>query len=165
MDSFNCLRSREGKFSIDDHMKRQVHLSKSIRTLLVDWILEIQETFKLSHETLYVTVMLVDVFLCEVVTNKDKMQLLGASALLTASKFHEKCNLRTIGYDVGMLLSYCCLQRYVACGEIAVSALTLARHILELFLMDYDTISFSYSTTGAAALFVTSRMVGENQGC
>ncbi|KAI9577892.1 hypothetical protein GQX74_013698 [Glossina fuscipes] len=114
-------------------MKRQVHLSKSIRTLLVDWILEIQETFKLSHEILYVTVMLVDVFLCEVVTNKDKMQLLGAPALLTASKFHEV-------------------------------TFPLARYILELFLMDYDTITFSYSTTGAAALFVTSRMVGEKLG-
>jgi len=37
-------------------MDRQVCLSKNMRALLVDWMVEIQESFELNHETLYLGV-------------------------------------------------------------------------------------------------------------
>ncbi|XP_037898336.1 G2/mitotic-specific cyclin-B3-like [Glossina fuscipes] len=89
VDILNYLKSREAEFSIDDYMKRQVHLSKSMHALLVDSMVEIQETFELSQETLYLSMKVVDFFLCKAVIKKDKLQLLGVSALLIASKFIE----------------------------------------------------------------------------
>ncbi|KAL9882426.1 G2/mitotic-specific cyclin-B3-like [Glossina fuscipes fuscipes] len=189
MDIFNYLKAREAEFPIDDYMKRQVHLSKWMRTLLVDWMVEVQETFELRHETLYLAVKMVDLFLCKVVINKDKLQLLGASALFIACKFEEctppliedflnicdgaykheelihleKCTLRTIDYDLGIPLSYRFLRRYARCAKIAIPTLTLARYILELSLMDYDTIAFSDSKMAAAALFIALRLVGEEE--
>ncbi|KAL9894850.1 G2/mitotic-specific cyclin-B3-like [Glossina fuscipes fuscipes] len=189
MDIFNYLKAREAEFPIDDYMKRQVHLSKWMRALLVDWMVEVQETFELNHETLYLAVKVVDLFLCKVVINKDKLQLLGASALFIACKFDERtppliedflyicdgaykheelihmemCTLRTIDYDLGIPLSYRFLRRYARCAKIAMPTLTLARYILELSLMDYDTIAFSDSKMAAAALFIALRLVGEEE--
>uniref|UniRef100_A0A1B0C5Y7 Uncharacterized protein n=1 Tax=Glossina palpalis gambiensis TaxID=67801 RepID=A0A1B0C5Y7_9MUSC len=189
MDIFNYLKTREAEFPIDDYMKRQVHLSKWMRALLVDWMVEVQETFELNHETLYLAVKVVDLFLCKVVINKDKLQLLGASALFIACKFDERtppliedflyicdgaykheelihmemCTLRTIDYDLGIPLSYRFLRRYARCAKIAMPTLTLARYILELSLMDYDTIAFSDSKMAAAALFIALRLVGEEE--
>uniref|UniRef100_A0A1A9WYR9 Uncharacterized protein n=1 Tax=Glossina brevipalpis TaxID=37001 RepID=A0A1A9WYR9_9MUSC len=190
MDIFNYLKDREAEFLIDDYMKRQVHLSKWMRALLVDWMVEVQETFELNHETLYLAVKIVDLYLCKVIINKDKLQLLGASALFIACKFDERtppliedflyicdgaykheelihmemCTLRTIDYDLGIPLSYRFLRRYARCGKIAMATLTLARYILELSLMDYDTIAFSDSKMAAAALFIALRLVREEKG-
>lgn len=46
-----------------------------------------QENFELTHETLYLAVKLVDHYLVEVVSMRDKLQLIGSTAILIASKF------------------------------------------------------------------------------
>lgn len=74
-------------FPIHDYMEKQTHLTKWMRSLLVDWIVEVQETFELNHETVYLAVKLVDLYLCKVLIHKDKLQLLGAAALFIACKY------------------------------------------------------------------------------
>lgn len=44
------------------------------------------------------------------------------------------------------------------CARIQMPLLTLARYILELGLMDYDTITLSDSKQAAAALYLAFRM-------
>lgn len=138
MDIFNYLKAREPMFLVDNYMERQVHINRWMRSLLVDWMVEVQETFELNHETLYLAVKLVDLYLTRVVVIKDKLQLLGAAAMFLACKFDERtppliddflyiCDgayvqkelivmemdvFRTIGYDLGMPLSYRFLRRY-----------------------------------------------------
>lgn len=98
MDIFNYLRSRENLFPIDDYLTRMKGITSWMRALLVDWMVEVQESFELNHETLYLAVKLVDLFLCRSSANKDakqqlskeQLQLLGASALFIASKFDER---------------------------------------------------------------------------
>lgn len=87
MDIFNYLKTREEKFKISNYITQQIHISKWMRSLLVDWMVEVQETFELNHETLYLAVKIVDLYLCKVVVIKDKLQLLGAAALFLACKF------------------------------------------------------------------------------
>lgn len=87
MDIFNYLKERERNFVMVDYMSKQVHLSKWMRALLVDWMVEVQESFELNHETLYLAVKLVDSFLCQTVVQKDSLQLVGAASLLIACKF------------------------------------------------------------------------------
>uniref|UniRef100_A0A0K8UTM8 G2/mitotic-specific cyclin-B3 n=1 Tax=Bactrocera latifrons TaxID=174628 RepID=A0A0K8UTM8_BACLA len=187
MDIFNYMKSREEEFPVTDYMEKQIHLTKWMRTLLVDWMVEVQETFELNHETLYLAVKIVDLFLCRVIINKDVLQLLGASALFIACKFDERtppliedflyiCDgaykhnelirmemttLRTINYDLGIPLSYRFLRRYARCAKVSMPTLTLARYILELSLMDYATIQFSDSKLACAALFMALRLDGD----
>lgn len=87
MDIFNYLKEREIIFKIDSYMQRQPHLTTWMRTLLVDWMVEVQETFELNHETLYLAVKIADMYLSKVIVQKEKLQLLGAAALLLACKY------------------------------------------------------------------------------
>lgn len=87
MDTFSYMKSREEQYRIQDYMTKQVHISKWMRSLLVDWMVEVQETFELNHETLYMAVKIVDLYLSKVIVIKDKLQLLGAAALFIASKY------------------------------------------------------------------------------
>ncbi|XP_053947292.1 G2/mitotic-specific cyclin-B3 [Anastrepha ludens] len=189
MDIFNYLKSREAEFPITDYMVKQIHLTKWMRTLLVDWMVEVQETFELNHETLYLSIKIVDLFLCRAVINKDVLQLLGAAALFIACKFDERtppliedflyiCDgaykhdeltkmemttLRTINYDLGIPLSYRFLRRYARCGKVPMQTLTLARYILEMSLMDYAVIQFSDSKMACATLFMALRLHGDKK--
>ncbi|XP_023946455.1 G2/mitotic-specific cyclin-B3 isoform X2 [Bicyclus anynana] len=98
MDIFNYLKSREPHFLIDDYLQRMKGISSWMRALLVDWMVEVQESFELNHETLYLAVKLVDLYLTKSSRtqpekdhlNKEELQLLGASALFIAAKFDER---------------------------------------------------------------------------
>ena len=87
MDVFEYLKQRERLFPINDYMERQVCLSRWMRSLLVDWMVAVQESFELNHETLYLAVKLVDLYLTKVTVGKETLQLLGAASLFIASKF------------------------------------------------------------------------------
>lgn len=86
-DIFDYLRDRERLFPIDDYMLRQGFLSRWMRSLLVDWMVAVQESFELNHETLYLAVKLVDLYLTKVQVGKETLQLLGAASLFIASKY------------------------------------------------------------------------------
>jgi hypothetical protein len=86
-DIFDYLRTREVNYSIKDYIGSQPELSKWMRSLLVDWMVEVQESFELNHETLYLAVKIVDTYLGKERVAKDSLQLLGAAALLIACKF------------------------------------------------------------------------------
>ncbi|XP_053606375.1 G2/mitotic-specific cyclin-B3 [Plodia interpunctella] len=103
MDIFNYLKSRERLFPIDDYLVRMEGITCWMRALLVDWMVEVQESFELNHETLYLAVKLVDLFLARSsqppasqppqppqLLTKEELQLLGAAALFIASKFDER---------------------------------------------------------------------------
>lgn len=87
MEIFNYLKDREAEFKIDAYLERQPHLTSWMRTLLVDWMVEVQETFELNHETLYLAVKIVDIYLSKVTIEKEKLQLIGAAALFMSCKY------------------------------------------------------------------------------
>lgn len=87
MDIFNYMRSREAQFTIRSYMQDQLFLTTNMRALLVDWMVEVQETFELNHETLYLAVKLLDLYLAKATVGKEKLQLIGAAAMFIASKF------------------------------------------------------------------------------
>ncbi|CAH2240481.1 jg24213 [Pararge aegeria aegeria] len=98
MDIFTYLKSREPHFLIDDYLQRMKGITSWMRALLVDWMVEVQESFELNHETLYLAVKLVDLYLTKSSRtqpekdhlSKEELQLLGASALFIAAKFDER---------------------------------------------------------------------------
>lgn len=84
---FNYLKEREDEFQIDCYLQRQPHLTRWMRTLLVDWMVEVQESFEMNHETLYLAVKIVDIYLSKVQIEKEKLQLVGCAALFLSSKY------------------------------------------------------------------------------
>ena len=50
-------------FKVSDYMSEQPEINKSMRAILVDWLVEVQESFELNHETLYTAVKMMDLYL------------------------------------------------------------------------------------------------------
>ncbi|MCO5591047.1 hypothetical protein L7F22_045023 [Adiantum nelumboides] len=69
----------------------QVDINASMRGILVDWLVEVAEEYKLVPDTLYLTIAYVDRFLSGNLTNRQRLQLLGISCMLIASKYEEIC--------------------------------------------------------------------------
>jgi cyclin B len=69
------------------YMESQRTLTTNMRSILVDWLVEVQENFELNHETLYLAVKLVDTFLSVQKIPKENLQLVGAASLFISCKF------------------------------------------------------------------------------
>uniref|UniRef100_A0A1E1XC64 Putative cyclin b n=1 Tax=Amblyomma aureolatum TaxID=187763 RepID=A0A1E1XC64_9ACAR len=185
-DIFNYYKEREQMFLVSKYLEQQEELSVGMRSVLVDWMVEVQENFELNHETLYLAVKSVDRYLSLHPCSKAKLQLLGATALFVAAKFDERCPpsvrdflyicddaysheeliameshlLRVLDFQLGMPLSYRFLRRYARCAKLALETLTLARYILETSLLDYTLVDQRESKMAAAALLQALLMKG-----
>lgn len=59
------------------------------RLILVDWLVEVAEEYKMKRETLCLAVNYVDRFLSVMSVFRSKLQLVGAAAMFIASKYEE----------------------------------------------------------------------------
>lgn len=66
-------------------MKRQPDISYSMRTILVDWLVEVAEEYRLDTETLYLAISYIDRFLSLMSVVRAKLQLVGTAAMYIAS--------------------------------------------------------------------------------
>ncbi|KAJ8382681.1 hypothetical protein SKAU_G00034590 [Synaphobranchus kaupii] len=71
------------------YMKKQPDITNSMRAILIDWLVEVGEEYKLHNETLYLAVNYIDRFLSSMSVLRGKLQLVGTAAMLLASKFEE----------------------------------------------------------------------------
>eukprot|EP00249_Psilotum_nudum_P011730 c23349_g1_i2 orf=384-1925(+) len=70
----------------------QQDINASMRGILIDWLVEVAEEYKLVSDTLYLTVSYIDRFLSGNVVNRQLLQLLGVSCMLVAAKYEEICS-------------------------------------------------------------------------
>ena len=74
-------------YAIEDYMGMQKDLTTNMRSILVDWLVEVQENFELNHETLYLACKIMDKYLTKTNIKRDELQLLGSTAMFIACKF------------------------------------------------------------------------------
>ncbi|CAL0327092.1 unnamed protein product [Lupinus luteus] len=78
---------RRPKFNYIERVQRDV--TTHMRGILVDWMVEVAEEYKLLPDTLFLSVSYVDRFLSLKRVSKPKLQLLGVSSMLIAAKYEE----------------------------------------------------------------------------
>lgn len=89
-DIFTHFRSRETRFVANPaYMASQRDVNEKMRAILVDWLVDVHLKFKLVPEVLYLTVNLIDRFLSQRSVARQKLQLVGVTAMLIASKYEE----------------------------------------------------------------------------
>lgn len=66
-------------------MKKQPDITDDMRRILVDWLVEVAEEYKLHTETLYLAVNYIDRFLSYMSVVRGKLQLVGTAAMFIAS--------------------------------------------------------------------------------
>lgn len=70
-------------------MSDQVDINEKMRAILIDWMVEVHMQFRLLTETMFLSVNLIDRFLSVKPITRQKLQLLGITAMLVASKYEE----------------------------------------------------------------------------
>lgn len=186
---FENLQLRELDFLVRDYLPDQAEITVAMRAILIDWLVEVQETFELFHETLYLAVRMVDRYLNKKSVRKLHLQLLGVTAIFLASKMEERypppledfifvCDkaydedqilkmervlCAELEYEVYMPLSYSFLRRYGKCVNADMRLLTIGRYALELALQEYQYVTYRPSLLAAAALHFSLRKTGLNE--
>ena len=75
-----------------NYMKNQNEINEQMRSILIDWIIDVHHKFNFTDETLFMTTSIIDRFLtCKKIT-RSKLQLLGVTALMISCK-HEEIDL------------------------------------------------------------------------
>uniref|UniRef100_A0A915CRC2 G2/mitotic-specific cyclin-B3 n=1 Tax=Ditylenchus dipsaci TaxID=166011 RepID=A0A915CRC2_9BILA len=184
-DIFNYYKYREKFFKIHDYFRHQTFINRDSRAILVNWMVELQETFELNHETLYLAVKMLDLYLDRVPAVEPKcLQLIASASVFISSKYderyppsvkdlmfvsnesfkreallkEERCFFRTVGLDLGMPISYRFLRRYARVCKVDMPMLTLARYILETSLMFFEFCRVSESLIAVACFLLALRM-------
>ncbi|XP_055124858.1 G2/mitotic-specific cyclin-B3 isoform X2 [Symphalangus syndactylus] len=181
---FSYMKEREEQFILTNYMNRQIEITSDMRAILVDWLVEVQVSFEMTHETLYLAVKLVDLYLMKAVCKKDKLQLLGATAFMIAAKFEEHnppcvddfvyiCDdnyqryevlnmeidiLNVLKFDINIPVAYHFLRRYARCIHTNMKTLTLSRYICEMTLQEYSYVQEKASKLAAASLLLALYM-------
>ncbi|KAL7545272.1 hypothetical protein ACHAWF_008622 [Thalassiosira exigua] len=90
-DIFKHFRSREIQTSVQPmYMKNQPFINENRRATLIDWLVNVQHCHQFLPETLYIAVNVIDRFLTKSLVLSNKLQLVGATALMIASKYEER---------------------------------------------------------------------------
>lgn len=72
-----------------EYMDSQTDITPKMRTILVDWLVEVHNKYRLSSETLHLTMNLIDRYLERIPVMRKRLQLVGVVAMFIASKFEE----------------------------------------------------------------------------
>jgi len=72
-----------------NYMRKQPDISSNMRSILMEWLVEVADEYKLQPQTLYLGSSYVDRFLSCMSVTRSKLQLLGTAALYLAAKLEE----------------------------------------------------------------------------
>ena len=72
-----------------NYMEKQSDISFPMRSILVDWVVEVGEEFDVETETVHLAVNYIDRFLSYMSVQRAKLQLVGTSSMFIASKYEE----------------------------------------------------------------------------
>lgn len=177
-DIFAHLRHLEVKMLPNPfYMEEQNELQWSMRSVLMDWLVQVHSRCNLLPETLFITANFVDRFLSGKIVSLGKLQLVGATALFLAAK-KEEINCPTLSEIVYMVdntytadelikaerymlnilkwelefpgpMSF--LRRISKADDYDLETRTLAKYFLEVILMEERFIGTPCSFAAAAS--------------
>ncbi|KAK4429624.1 Cyclin-A1-1 [Sesamum alatum] len=92
-DIYKHLRASEAKKRPATNFMEKVQkdINASMRAILIDWLVEVAEEYRLVPDTLYLTVNYIDRYLSGNVMDRQRLQLLGVACMMIATKYEEIC--------------------------------------------------------------------------
>lgn len=168
-------------------MKKQTDLAWKMRGVLVDWLAEVHNKFKLLPETLFLSVNLIDRFLSCRTVSLIKLQLVGVTALFIASKYEEvmapsvqnfiymsdggftdqeilqaeRYMLQALNFELCYPSPMNFLRRISKADNYDIHSRTVAKYLMEIPLLDHSFLECAPSMISGAALCLARRMMGQ----
>merc|ERR1719400_2774131 len=72
-----------------NYMTKQPDITFPMRAILVDWLVEVSEEYKLHTETIFLAVNYIDRFLSYMSVQRARLQLVGTACMFIAAKYEE----------------------------------------------------------------------------
>ncbi|KAM6544027.1 hypothetical protein CsatB_008474 [Cannabis sativa] len=91
IDDTRRITELERRPSVNYMEELQKDITPNMRAILIDWLVEVSEEYNLVPDTLFLTINLIDRFLSHNYIEKQRLQLLGVSCMMIASKYEEIC--------------------------------------------------------------------------
>ncbi|KNC47791.1 G2/mitotic-specific cyclin-A [Thecamonas trahens ATCC 50062] len=189
-DVYAALRENETRTApLPNYMAAQRDITPAMRAILMDWLVEVAEEYRLKSETLFLTINYIDRFLSKRNVKRCKLQLVGVAAMLVASKFEEiypplvkdfvfitdntysraqviqmeTIILQTLKFELVVSTPLPFLVRYArAVDDLPDEILSLARYYCECTIHSYDFLKYPPSLTAAASLCLALSTRGWN---
>jgi hypothetical protein len=184
----NLIQEERDMEILYGYINLQTDISEQMRAVLIDWIVEVHYKFKLTHETLFLCVHLIDKYLARNVISRNKLQLVGVSALLIACKYEEifSPELRDFVYvtdktytkedilnlEAEMLGQFSfditvpsSLKFFEILGQnlgYTEKDTHLGFMLLELFLLDYRSLRYKPSLIACSVAFIITKLKKQN---
>lgn len=159
------------------YMDNQTEVQWSMRSVLMDWLIQVHNRFQLLPETLFLCVNYIDRFLSCKVVSINKLQLVGATAILVASKYEEiqcptvgeiqymvegsytvdeilkaeRFMLSMLQFELGWPGPMSFLRKISKADSYDLETRTLAKYFLEVTIMDERFVACVPSLTAAGA--------------
>jgi cyclin B len=172
-----------------DYLPQQKEISEKMRTILIDWLIQVHLKFNLLQETLYLTVYTIDRYLDAEPVKRADLQLVGVTAMLLASKYEEmyapevadfvyitdnayskekiksmeQKMMKALKYDFSNPLCLQFLRRNSKAGEVNATKHTLAKFLMELSLISYKLTRRYPSEIAAASLFLSMKLIDSSE--
>jgi hypothetical protein len=89
---YNLLKEQENVLipkADPNYMKKQKEINPQMRSILIDWLIDVHFKFCFTDETLFMTISIIDRYCSVNQVAKTKLQLLGICALMIACKHEE----------------------------------------------------------------------------
>ena len=179
------LRHIQNFYSLDkDYMTRQPDINTKMRSILVDWLVDVSIKFKLTPQILFLTVNLIDRYLAVKEVTKLELQLLGVTALMIQCKYEEVyppqlkdfvavCDnayskedilnmeaeiLNALEFNLTQPTSLYFLQILQISLKMEEKPFAFARYILETALADLTSFKYNNLTLVAGAIFLVHKI-------
>ena len=178
---FAYMRKIEEQMRPNPHyMDSQTEVQWSMRSVLMDWLVQVHHRFSLLPETLFLCVNYIDRFLSCKIVSLNKLQLVGATAIFVAAKYEEincpsvqeivymvdggysideilkaeRFMLSMLQFELGWPGPMSFLRRVSKADDYDLETRTLAKYFLELTIMDERFVGCipSYTAAGAHCL-------------
>ncbi|KAI0865992.1 hypothetical protein F4860DRAFT_203273 [Xylaria cubensis] len=189
-DIFRYMREQEMNLLPNPHyMDIQGEIQWSMRSVLMDWVVQVHIRFGLLPETLFLTVNYIDRFLSHKAVSLGKLQLVGATAIFIAAKYEEincpsvqeivfmvdraytteeilkaeRFMLSMLDFELGWPGPMSFLRRISKADDYDIETRTLAKYFLEVVIMDERFVASPPSYIAAGAHCLSRLILGKGQ--
>lgn len=178
-DIYRFYRKTEQMSCVPDYMPIQLEITGKMRAVLINWLIEVHYRFGLMPESLYLTINLLDRYLSHQLVSRSNYQLVGATAMLLASKYEEiwapeisdfldilenkferkhvlvmeKEMLNKLKFRLTIPTPYVFIVRFLKAASSDEEMENLVFFLMELSLMQYVMMKFPPSMLAAAAVY------------
>ncbi|CAK1578585.1 unnamed protein product [Parnassius mnemosyne] len=179
-DIYEYMREIEVKNRANPrYMRKQPDITHMMRSILIDWLVEVCDEYGQQSETLHLAVSYVDRFLSYMSVVRTKLQLVGTAATYIAAKYEEvyppevsefvyitddtytkrevlrmeHLILKVLSFDLSTPTSLAFLSHYCISNGLSKKTFHLAAYIAELCLLEADPyLQYKPSIIAASAL-------------